>query len=223
MAVAEKLQWVREECLELLFPQRCCFCRRLTGKGELVCKLCRKKYPDLPSNAQLRELQRDLKCYSPLRYGGAVRDALLRYKFWNTPAYAPAFGDFMVRCLDENAVTCDVVTWVPLSRKRLRTRGYDQARLLAEEVAAREGWPIKALLIKPRNTKAQSGLKSREQRQANAAGAYRVIEEQEIAGKHILLVDDIVTSGATLRECARMLRQAGARSVTAVTAAARTD
>ena len=129
----------------------------------------------------------------------------------------------MRKCLDENRISCDSITWVPLSARRLRQRGYDQARLLAGEIAAEAGLPCEALLEKVRNTPAQSGMGGREARRKNAAGAYRVREDAVIKGKRVVLVDDIVTTGETLRECARMLKAAGAKSVTAVTAARTKD
>lgn len=209
--------------LELLYPTRCCFCRRLTGPDIPVCKACREKYPDVPRPMQEQHLSPLKNCLSPLWYGGEVRAALLRYKFEDRRGYAPVFGDFLTKCLDENAISCDSITWVPLSRRRLRTRGYDQARLLAEAVAARKGWPCVPTIEKTRHTRAQSGLRRREARRANAAGAYRVTAEESVKGKDLLLVDDIVTTGETLMECARMLRSAGAKSVTALTVARRKE
>ena len=214
---------LREDLLELLFPTRCCFCRRLCGKGLPLCPACAEKYPDLAPAAQRQSLTGLRACCSPLGYGGAVRDALLRYKFRNLVAYAPVFGNFMRKCLDENGISCDSITWVPLSRGRLRQRGYDQARLLAEEIAAAEGWPCEALLIKQKELRPQSGMGGREARRRNIAGAYRAADPEQIKGKHILLVDDIVTTGETIKECARTLKAAGAASVTAVTAARKID
>lgn len=125
----------------------------------------------------------------------------------------------MAKCIDENEISCDIITWVPLSRKRLRKRGYDQARLLAEELSRISGVGCCRLLQKTRNNPAQSGTGSAEKRRANVSGVYRAADEDQVKGKSILLVDDIVTTGATLSECARVLISAGAREVKAVTVA----
>ena len=212
-------QDLRETLLELLFPTRCCFCRRLTGRGQPVCRACLAKYPDVPPASQRQTLRGLDDCVSPLWYEGAARDALLRYKFHGLNVYASPLANFMRKCLDENGISCDSITWVPLSRRRLRRRGYDQARLLAEEIAAARGLRAEKLLEKTRDTRPQSGMGGREARRRNAAQAYRVIDPAQVAGRHILLVDDIVTTGETLMECARVLRAAGAASVSAVTAA----
>lgn len=210
-----------EWLLELCFPTRCCFCRRLTGPGRPVCARCAGKYPDRPAGQRERLLAPGLRAYAPLRYEGAVRGALLRFKFGERTGYASVFAAFMLKCLDENAISCDSITWVPLSERRLRERGYDQARLLAEALAAPVGLPCAPMLVKTRHTKPQSGLKSREQRRRNAEGAYRAADGAPIRGKRVLLVDDIVTSGATLSECARVLKRSGAAAVVCLTAASR--
>ena len=212
-----------EDVLELLYPTRCCFCHRLSGKGKPVCKRCREKYPDVPRGMQEQKLRDGLLCLSPLYYDGDVRRSLLRYKFENLPGYAEIYGEFLLKCLDENGISCDSITWVPLSRARLRKRGYDQARLLAEGIAKERGCRCEAYLKKIRNNPAQSSSGGYEARRANAAGVYRAVHEDAFRGKDLLLVDDIVTTGATLMECARMLRKAGAKSVTAVTVARRKD
>ena len=113
----------------------------------------------------------------------------------------------------------DLITWVPLSRKRLRKRGYDQAKLIAEAVSVRLGVPCVPVLRKLRNIRAQSSLQDAVQRQRNIRNVYSVSEPEKIRGKRILLIDDIVTTGATLSECARTLREAGAAEVIAAAAA----
>ena len=213
------LQSLGGELLELLYPTRCCFCRRLTGKGRPVFRACLAKYPDVPASSQCQTLKGLRGCVSPLWYAGAVREALLRFKFGERQGYAQPFAEFLAKCLDENGISCDSITWAPLSSRRLRKRGYDQSRLLAEALAGLTGLPCEKLLEKTRHTRPQSGLRGREARRLNASGAYRAPDPASIAGKRILLVDDIVTTGETLMECARVLKAAGAKSVSAVTAA----
>ena len=94
--------------------------------------------------------------------------------------------------------------------------------LIARELAKEKGIPCEKLLIKMRNAAPQSGRKSREERRSNIRGAYRLKRRADVNGKKILLIDDIVTTGATLTECASVLSRSGAASVKAVTVA-RTD
>ena len=209
---------ILDRLLELLYPTKCAFCHKLTG-GDKICKSCRTALPLTPKGAQVQKFPFISACVSPLYYTGDVRESLLRYKFGSLSAYAEVYASFMAKCIDENQFSCDIITWVPLSRKRLRKRGYDQARLLAEELSRISGIGCCRLLKKTRNNPAQSGTGSAEKRRANVSGVYRAADGEKIKGKSILLVDDIVTTGATLSECGRVLMSAGAREVKAVTVA----
>ena len=116
----------------------------------------------------------------------------------------------------------DVLTWVPVSRLRKFFRGYDQVELLANSVGQElEMIPV-PLLKKIRNNRQQSRIKGEAERRANVLGAFGVTDAEAIRGKRILLLDDIVTTGATASECARVLLTAGAKEVyCAAVAAAR--
>ncbi len=210
------LDWL----LDLLYPPRCAFCRRLlTGQERGVCRFCRPKLPYVPADGQVQHFRNVDQCLSPLYYHGSVKDSLHRYKFDGLSAYADIYSEFIVKCIDENQISCDSITWVPLSRRRLRKRGYDQAELLAKGIGKRLGLPPVRLLKKRRDTPPQSKTGSAEKRRANIAGAYTCLRPEQVAGKRVLLVDDIVTTGATLSEAAGMLKKAGAVEVLAATVA----
>lgn len=206
--------------LDLIYPPRCAFCRRLlSGREKGVCRFCRPKLPYVPADGQVQHFRNVDKCLSPLYYHGNVKDSLHRYKFGGATAYADIYSEFIVKCIDENQISCDSITWVPLSRRRLRKRGYDQAELLAELIAKHLGQRPIRLLKKLRDTPPQSQTGSAEKRRANIAGAYACLHPEQVQGKRILLVDDIVTTGATLSEAAKVLKKAGAKEVICATLA----
>lgn len=209
--------------LELFYPSRCAFCGRLVKSGEGMCRDCGGKLPYTGAVNAVQYFPGVSRCVSPLYYEGAVREALLRYKFGGAASYSRVFGKIMAKCIDEMQFSCDIITWIPLSGRRLRKRGYNQAQLLAERAAAELSLPCVPMLVKLRNNPAQSGIDDYKQRRRNVAGVYDVREPMLPEGKHILLVDDIVTTGATLSEAASVLRKAGAAEVTALTAARRRD
>lgn len=210
-----------DDLLDLLFPPKCPFCQRiLEVPADPVCPACQKALPWLIGRAGERKVDFTRGCCSPLAYRGTVRKSVHRYKFSGVRAYARPFGLLMAQCVqDRPEMAPELITWAPLSRKRRRERGYDQGELLARAMAKRLGLPAAATLVKARHTQPQSGLDSAEARRANALGAYAILNGAEVAGKRVLLADDVVTSGATLSECARTLLEAGAECVWCVTLA----
>ena len=207
--------------MDLLFPPKCPFCQSLLEDDEtLLCARCQKELPWALGKDGEREGEFFALCTAPLHYRGRVRESVHRYKFSGVRAYAAPFAALMAQCVgDRLEGEFDCVSWVPLSRKRLRSRGYDQARLLARGVAAQLGLEAVQVLDKVRHTPAQSGLEEESARRANVLGAYSLRPETDVTGKRILLVDDVATTGATLSECARVLLTAGAEQVVCVTLA----
>jgi len=160
------------------------------------------------------------KCISPLYYQDIVRDSILRYKFGSKKGYVTCYSKILARCIEDNyGGKYDLITWVPISTDRLKTRGYDQAMILAMATALEIDDVAAETLKKTRDNPAQSSLGEKDERRANVTGAYTVTDLELIEGKRILLIDDIVTTGATLAECARTLLLAGAGEVMCATIA----
>ena len=207
--------------LDLLFPPKCIFCGQILERsGLLLCPDCQRSLPWLVGDRAQRKVEFVSLCVSPLRYKAPVDDSIRRFKFSGRSWYAKTYGVLTAQCVrDHLAGKYDLISWVPVSRKRKRKRGYDQAFLLARETAKHLGETLLPTLEKVRHNKAQSGLEDDAARRANVLGAYRVLDPVQIAGKRVLLVDDVVTTGQTLSECARTLRMAGAEDVLCVTLA----
>ena len=201
-----------------LFPPKCVFCRRVMERDG-VCDRCKAGLPYRHTKESENPIMFVDGAYSYFHYEGDVRNALIRYKFGGLSKYAVDFSVYLEECIRE----CldgefDVISWVPLSKKRLKSRGYDQARLLAEEVASRLGVSATRTLKKSRNTAPQSRQGDISRRMANILGAYEMASFDP-AGKKILLIDDVLTTGSTVSECARILKTAGAEKVYIATVA----
>lgn len=203
----------RERILDFFFPPRCAFCGTLLENArEEICPACRSALPRTPDVEQ--------KCTfvhaytAPLYYEEPVRRGIHAYKFGNAPSRGAVFGKMIGEDLLRRGVSdFDLITWVPLSAKRRRSRGYDQAQILAEAAAKVLGMDAVPLLRKTRSAPPQSKLSSAEARRANISGCYAVRSAETVRGKRILLIDDVITTGSTISECARMLLTAGAVSV----------
>jgi len=204
--------------LDLLFPPKCVFCRDiLLQKGAYFCVDCADSLPFCPDEAASQSGDFYVSCVTPLFYDAHVKDSIHRYKFHHARGYCRTYAPLMAACVSEQISQIqafDLITWAPISKKRLRKRGYDQAELLAKELASYLDTPCVSLLQKVRHVAPQSSLAGgHEARRANIAGAYEVREAASLAGKRILLVDDVLTTGSTLSECSRMLLLAGAEEV----------
>lgn len=216
MRVLRPLGW-RERLWCLFLPARCLCCGRAVRPERLFCPGC---VPALPKEPLSREF--------PLPGGGSLvvaacfpyekgfRRTLHRLKFQEERALARPLGLLMAEAASSLGEELDGVTWVPMSPQKLRRRGYNQSELLAKAVAKELGLPAWDLLEQVRETDTQHNL-TRAQRADNVRGAYRA--KGATLGKRVLLVDDIVTTGATLRACAQGLYGAGAQKVCAVCAA----
>ena len=199
--------------LEALFPRKCVLCRKLLSKEELdLCRGCRTDAPGYhPHGKTIRFVSDHTAVWF---YEDNVRASLLRYKFHRASHYASAYGRMVAMAVEKDLPEeIDWITYVPVSPKRKRQRGYDQVELLAEAVSAELGIPMVPMLKKVRDNPPQSGIQKEEQRRANVLGAYETVNDDRIRDSRILLLDDIITSGATVSECARMLQGSRARMV----------
>ena len=191
------------------------FCRAVLIKDEhLVCGACP---PRLPRTTSDRKLEGGMVCLAPLRFEDEVRESIHRFKFGGRSFYSGAYARIMAEEVAKLPPgTWDTITWVPVSKRRLRQRGYDQAQLLARDLGTELGCTPLPLLKKIRNNKAQSSLVGEKKRRDNVKDVYTLTEGAEIAGKKILLVDDVATTGATLNACRKVLLGGGAAGVTAI-------
>lgn len=220
-----------EQGLSVLFPPVCAICRRvcLPGQIGLACgggRICRACLATLPlRTGEKRSLDWPVQLADPSHRGARVlcagyyrdtlRQALVRIKFADSPETAAALSGLLVQLAAGRDVRFDAVMAVPLHRDRLRERGYNQAGLLAKQVSLAMRLPDwSEHLTRNRATGRQSAQQNREERLANLAGAFSLCDGFRLGRTaanppHILLLDDILTTGATLTAAATALWQAG--------------
>lgn len=219
MTFNESMDKAQRGLLDFFFPRRCPFCGRVAGRA-LLCPKCET---DLPRCDRVRTGAFG-ECAAPLYYEGSVRDAILAFKFKGRIEHLNCFGALMAeKAAEVYADRFDAVTWVPVSKKRLKKRGFDQARMLCASLCV--DWHIdpQETLRKTGDNPPQSGIDDPAARRANVLDMYAPVSPENIAGKRFLLIDDIVTTGATLAECVRVLKAAGAADVLCLTLAMARD
>ena len=197
----------------LLFPPKCVLCGDLLRSGEQdLCKECRSEAHLFPNGK--RKLQFLDSFAAVWYYEGSIRRSMLRFKFYGRRSHAVSYGRLLAMELTKEFPDgFDVLTWIPVSSGRRLRRGYDQVELIAKAAARELGMEATPTLRKIRSNPPQSRITGEAQRRANVLGVYRVLQDADIRGKTVVLLDDILTTGATMGEAARMLRTAGAEQV----------
>ncbi len=207
----------RNLILDWLFPPRCALCRRpLEGGWQGLCQDCQNNRTMLLEETWSKTRAPFLEgCVSVYRYEGSARRGVHAFKYRGAIGSGKTFGALLARRLEQSGLTARVqaVCWVPCHWKTKRRRGYEQAAEIARPMAEELGLPVMALLKKTRNTKPMNKLGAAARR-ANVLGAFAAdCPPGSLEGLSILIVDDVYTTGATLSECARVLREAGAAHV----------
>ena len=204
--------------MRLLYPPKCVLCGKLLKEEETdLCGQCRSDTPE--ANTGKRKLPYLAKSLALWYYEGSVRASILRYKFRGSRSYSESYGRLLAMKLLQEDICFDILTWVPISLRRKWRRGYDQVERIARSCAKELGVTPVSVLKKTRHNPQQSSLRDFSARKANVLGVYRITDPAMIAGKRILLLDDILTTGATVSECARTLLSAGAKEVICATVA----
>jgi ComF family protein len=227
--------------LDLLYPPRCEVCgglRREPVCGECwerieyirppLCELCGVPFdPSAKGGSRCADCRGKRRTFTVARsaayYCGALVDAIRRFKYDCQMVLWRPLGLLLVEAMQAGAAaldpeTVDVVCAVPLHESRLRERGFNQSELLAEFVADNLQKPLKPLLVKTRSTLPQVDLPA-SSRAANVRDAFAANLHEVIKGQTALLIDDLFTTGATMTECARVLRRAEAKEVRVLTLA----
>ena len=198
--------------MRLLYPPKCALCDRVLEREELdLCAQCRINQPDAGDPRTRYPHLAKVICL--WYYKERVRLAIHGLKFHRNTGKAAPLGRLLAAKLDTEGAEFDVLSYVPISTPRLLQRSYDQSRLLTRRVGKELGRPVKRVLVKTRHNRQQSLLTKISERKANVSGVYRCPDPAFVRGKRILLIDDILTTGATAGECARVLLEAGAKEV----------
>lgn len=215
----------------LIFPNRCIVCGKICN-NPYFCKKCNGSLT--PFNLKLC-----FKCGAPLKHctckfyfyyfdsvtclyenEGAAKESLYRFKFGGNPYSANYFSDRMCENINKafKDVSFDYITSIPMHRKKKRERGYNQAELLARKISKGTDIKYKTLLTQPKPSSTQHKLITVTDRFLNVKDRFKASKQSLIEGKTILVIDDIMTTGATLSEAARQLKLSGANKVFCATA-----
>ena len=184
-----------DRLLHFFWPSRCAFCGEIIAPNKHCCAQCRQSLIPAPSPFSLPAVDCAFAC---VEYTHDVARAIRQFKFQNQPQLAKTFAFLICERFSEELLDCkpDFICGVAMHRKKQRVRGYNQANLIAKEIAENLGLHYDGgLLEKTSSTAAQHTLSAAE-RKSNLEGVYRVPFPEQVCGKRILVVDDVITTGA---------------------------
>lgn len=226
-----KIFKIQEKISNLLYPPVCGICGKIAQK-----RICIKCNVELKKQTEVNILQKEEieeKNFEELmyifKYEGQVRKLILDYKFNEKSYMYKTFVNFLLndKKIFENIKKYDKIIPVPISKKRYKERGYNQSLLIAKEISKQTQYKanienkqkektnlelVNNCLIKTKNIIEQSKL-NKEERQNNIQGVYSLQNPQIITNQKILLVDDIYTTGSTVNECSKILKQANPKKI----------
>ena len=202
---------MKEWLLSFFFPPKCPYCLKWIDYRKTECDECLAAFKGY---AYEKHTPTDELCVAPFLYKDRIREAIIRYKFNGHKNYCKSFGKMIAYTIRDTygIDNFDMITCVPLYYARKRSRGYDQAELLAQRAALLLAKPYEPLLDKVKNNLEQHNLNS-EERKDNVIGVYSALDREKVNNKRILIIDDVITTGATISECCKSLREAGAKKV----------
>lgn len=202
-----------------LYPKQCIICGKLYN--DEICNKCYKTLEILVKSQKYENKSFNEHIYL-FKYEGKIRNLIIDYKF-NDKAY---LSNFFTKIIIKNEKICrkiksyDIIIPVPIHKKRKNERGYNQSELIAKKIAKNinELELVIDCLIKEKNTVAQSTL-TKQQRKQNVKQVYKLENKEKIQNKKIILIDDIYTTGSTVEECSKILKQNGAKEILILTIA----
>ncbi len=230
-----------QAAVSLLYPATCTICRKHVRAGEYLCDSCQAKVVRIvppfcetcsePFDGSINTAFTCANCahrtiyfktaVAVYRGRGIVRDVIHEFKYNRQIHLRHLVARWLCAALDDERLRgqkFEVVVPVPLHPARQRERGFNQASLLAKLLSAQTSIPCRPLLKRVRYTTTQTAL-DRSERMENLHNAFRLRKNADVRGLRVLLIDDVLTTGSTLNECARVLKRAGATSVHSATAA----
>lgn len=223
MKIKEIFIKTKDKVLNMIFPNdiKCIFCDKDLPDNSFICKNCKSE--DIFNDGtrckicdtrikegniicdNCKSLKKSFeKCFCPLNYDGKVRKAIIKFKSDGAIYLAKPFAKLIYDRLLKEDINFDIIIPVPSHKKTIKARGYNPAKVIADELSILTGKPIKDILLKNVITKNQKKL-TFAQRQTNLENSMILTDLDIIKGKNILLVDDIITTGATLNACANLL------------------
>ncbi|MCI8806249.1 MAG: ComF family protein [Clostridiales bacterium] len=216
---------IADSILKIIYPDKCIVCHKIISKSFDfgICEECIKDFCVFSEESCKKNFIND-NGFSMFLYNDPIKKVIHKFKYKDCGYYAKVMGIKMGEfLLKRNLFSCDLIIPVPIHWRREQKRGFNQAEIMAKEISKTLGIPMYSdFLIRIKNTKPQFGL-NKEGRIKNVEGAFEVIKPKKFLGKDVLIIDDIYTTGSTINECLKVIKNCGARNLYYFTLASTID
>lgn len=200
---------IYNEVLGVIYPpeEKCIICREEGFIG-----LC----PHCKSSINRATVEKDNLSYG--FYGGVIKTLILKFKYESNFTAGYLLSNFLIEMIEEEKINADVICYVPMTKKAEKKRGFNQCKLMARNIGYHTNIPVSNCIKKIKNTKEQKTL-TKEERIINLKGVFKINNVKDIKNKNVILIDDIMTTGATISECKYILKKSGVKQIIVLTIA----
>ncbi|GAB6169243.1 ComF family protein [Clostridium carnis] len=205
--IIKEIKIIIDGLLDIIYPpeNKCITCGEEDHVG--LCYKCNNKIKRITDNTGI---------ISYAHYGGTIKKLILAFKYKKNFYAGEILSDYLCKLIKENKIEADIIFYVPISKESLKIRGFNQCEVMAKNISKKFNIPISKGLIKVRKTKEQKTL-SKEERAENVIGAFDIKNPKDVKDKNIILIDDVVTTGETLKECEKILKKYEACTINILT------
>lgn len=204
------LKIIYKELLDIVYPaeEKCIFCGIEGFIG--ICDCCRAEIK--------RCTVEDKTSISYGFYGGVLKKLILEFKYNKNFTAGEILSNLILEIINNQNINADIICYVPMTKKAIKKRGFNQCEIISKNISYNMDIPISKCIIKSRHTKEQKTL-SKDERKSNIQGAFDIKSNHDIKNKHVILIDDVMTTGATIDECKNILLKYGVNKITVLTIA----
>lgn len=216
----KNIKYLWECVLNVIYSddRECVLCNEYVRDDKSLCDKCESKVKLCKNHFEINEENFRVKCYSSAYYSDVIKELVVKLKYKSDFKAGEVLVEYMLNTIKSKNIKFDIITYVPSTKEAIKRRGYNQSKYLAKTIGYKTNTKILEFLVKGKYTRDQIGLNG-EERWANLENSFKCTNEKYLKNKTILLVDDVITTGATSFYCAKAMLRNGATNVIVLTCA----
>lgn len=216
----KNIKYLWECVLNVIYSDdgECVLCNEYVSDDKSLCTKCESKIKLCRNYFEINEENFSVKCYSSAYYSDVIKELVIKLKYKSDFKAGEVLVEYMLDTIKNKNIKFDIITYVPSTKEAIKRRGYNQSKYLAKTIGYKTNTKILEFLMKNKDTRDQIGLNG-EERWLNLKNSFECTNEKYLKNKTILLVDDVITTGATSFYCAKAMLRKGASNVIVLTCA----